>query len=261
MSLFKFRNVSVRSSFNPGPDFKSNFCDFLSCSTPLRNNTAADSVGITRREDEDQLNKRVEEDDLFNKTEEDLLTRLRSITVASPAVSPRADWGDYYRDARPADSSLLFPPPNITHPNIGSLEAARKLGQDLAARLHASNIPFRFRNPDLARLFGEYGTVTDAEVIFNDKGSKGFGFVTMGSPREAARAREELHGALVEGRRIEVNPATAKVLTRSSVTWREVGAPQQHQGFLEAQTKLVEAQLAVLQMQHRILFPQVSILE
>ena len=79
---------------------------------------------------------------------------------------------------------------------------------------------------------------------------------------EAARAREELHGALVEGRRIEVNPATAKVLTRSSVTlhvvWREVGGPQQHQGFLEAQTKLAEAQLAVLQMQHRILFPQVA---
>ena len=115
---------------------------------------------------------------------------------------------------------------------------------------------------DLARLFSEYGAVTDAEIIFNDKGSKGFGFVTMGSPREAARAREELHGALVEGRRIEVNPATAKALTRRSVTshvvWREVGAPRQHQGFLEAQTKLAEAQLAVLQMQHRILFPQVA---
>ena len=78
---------------------------------------------------------------------------------------------------------------------------------------------------------------------------------------EAARAREELHGALVEGRRIEVNPTTAKVLTMRSVTlhmvWREVGAPQQHKGILKAQTKLAKAQLAVLQMQHRILFPHV----
>ena len=123
--------------------------------------------------------------------EEDLLTRLRSITVGSPAAFPRAYWGDYYRDARPGVSSLLFPPPNIAHSTPGRQEVVMKPDQDMAARLHASNIPFRFRNPDLARLFGEYGTVTDAEVIFNDKGSKGFGFVTMGSPREAARAREE----------------------------------------------------------------------
>ena len=135
-------------------------------------------------------------------------------------------------------------------------ELARKQGQDISCRLHASNIPFRFRNPDLARLFGDYGFVTDAEIIFNEKGSKGFGFVTMASPREAARAREELHLALVEGRRVEVNPATPKVMTRSQPL---VSALQRQEDFLEAQTKLARAQLAVLQMHHRIMFPQVKV--
>ena len=264
--FYKSINISVcvRNSFNPEQDLESDFCDFLSSSTPLRSNTAAISAGITKREGEEELTKREGEEELNKREgEEDLLTRLRSISVASLTTSPRgAYWGDYYRDAMPGASSLLFPPPDIAHSTPGRQEVVMKPAQDMAARLHASNIPFRFRNPDLARLFSEYGAVTDAEIIFNDKGSKGFGFVTMGSPREAARAREELHGALVEGRRIEVNPATAKALTRRSVTshvvWREVGAPQQQQGFLEAQTKLAEAQLAVLQMQHRILFPQVE---
>ena len=39
-------------------------------------------------------------------------------------------------------------------------------------RLHISNIPFRFREKDLKLLFGEFGIVLDAEIIFNDKGSK-----------------------------------------------------------------------------------------
>ena len=47
--LFKSINVSVRRSFNPEPDLKSDFCDFLSSSSPLRSTTAAISAGVTRR--------------------------------------------------------------------------------------------------------------------------------------------------------------------------------------------------------------------
>ncbi|CAH2074087.1 unnamed protein product, partial [Iphiclides podalirius] len=81
-------------------------------------------------------------------------------------------------------------------------------------RLHVSNIPFRFRDPDLRNMFGQYGTILDVEIIFNERGSKGFGFVTFANSGDAERARERLHGTVVEGRKIEVNNATARVQTK-----------------------------------------------
>ncbi|KAL3312810.1 hypothetical protein Ciccas_008590 [Cichlidogyrus casuarinus] len=71
-------------------------------------------------------------------------------------------------------------------------------------RLHVSNIPFRFRESDLRNLLGQFGTILDVEIIFNERGSKGFGFVTFASANEADKARESLNGTVVEGRKIEV---------------------------------------------------------
>uniref|UniRef100_A0A8C5DJC4 RNA binding protein fox-1 homolog n=1 Tax=Gouania willdenowi TaxID=441366 RepID=A0A8C5DJC4_GOUWI len=80
-------------------------------------------------------------------------------------------------------------------------------------RLHVSNIPFRFRDPDLRQMFGQFGKILDVEIIFNERGSKGFGFVTFEHSVDADRAREKLHSTVVEGRKIEVNNATARVMT------------------------------------------------
>ena len=102
-------------------------------------------------------------------------------------------------------------------------------------------------------LFSKYGTVVDAEIIFNEKGSKGFGFVSMGNSGEAAYARAVLQGAIVEGRRIDVNPATAKSMPRP-VSALHTGPRQQdieeERKLVEAQTKLAELQLALLTL-HR----------
>lgn len=92
-------------------------------------------------------------------------------------------------------------PPTL--PNLSS--------PDKSKRLHISNIPFRFRDPDLRQLFGRFGTILDVEIIFNERGSKGFGFVTFASAKEAAEAKLQLNGTSVEGRKIEVNDATARV--------------------------------------------------
>uniref|UniRef100_T1JU45 RRM domain-containing protein n=1 Tax=Tetranychus urticae TaxID=32264 RepID=T1JU45_TETUR len=77
-------------------------------------------------------------------------------------------------------------------------------------RIHVSNIPFRFREPDLRKLFGAYGPILDVEIIFNERGSKGFGFLTFAHSDDAMRAKKELDGITVEGRKIEVNDATVK---------------------------------------------------
>uniref|UniRef100_A0A3B3ZV77 RNA binding protein fox-1 homolog 2 n=1 Tax=Periophthalmus magnuspinnatus TaxID=409849 RepID=A0A3B3ZV77_9GOBI len=67
-------------------------------------------------------------------------------------------------------------------------------------------------------MFGQFGKILDVEIIFNERGSKGFGFVTFETSAEAERAREKLHGTLVEGRKIEVNNATARVMTNKKMT-------------------------------------------
>lgn len=91
-------------------------------------------------------------------------------------------------------------------------------------RLHVSNIPFRFREADLRNLLG-FGTILDVEIIFNERGSKGFGFVTFANSADADRAREKLNGTVVEGRKIEVNNATARVVTKKT-TPTAVAAPE-----------------------------------
>ncbi|XP_053392505.1 RNA binding protein fox-1 homolog 3-like isoform X4 [Mercenaria mercenaria] len=83
-------------------------------------------------------------------------------------------------------------------------------------RLHVSNIPFRFREADLRNLLGQFGPILDVEIIFNERGSKGFGFVTFQNSVDADRAREKLNGTVVEGRKVEVNNATARVMTKKT---------------------------------------------
>jgi len=144
----------------------------------------------------------------------------------------------------------------------------RKVDEGLTSRVHVSNLPFIFREPHLARLFSSCGTVTDVQVVTNEKGSKGFGFVSLSNPEEAAVALRTLHGTVVEGRRIEVNPATPKVrsavmgLRPPPLPFCEQMMLQNYQSqmleLVEAQTRLAEAQLAVLQMRNTIIDSQVT---
>jgi len=187
-------------------------------------------------------------------TGEDLVSRLRGIHLAP------AEWGDFYRGAAHAPLSPALPPtPEASGDHLGKELGARKTPEELASRLHISNLPFRFRAPDLERLFGRHGRIADAEIIFNEKGSKGFGFVTMGSVEEATAAREWLNGAVVEGRKIDVNPATPKTAMGFGRPLAEAaGAVEQRRRLVEAQTRLVETQLALLQLHQRIQWPQAT---
>ncbi len=77
------------------------------------------------------------------------------------------------------------------------------------AKLYVGNLPFASTAQDLETLFGPAGTVNVVEIIF-DKftgRSRGFAFVTMGSPEEAQKAVEQFHGHQMEGRALAVNIA------------------------------------------------------
>ncbi|XP_063225861.1 RNA binding protein fox-1 homolog 2 isoform X30 [Bacillus rossius redtenbacheri] len=114
-----------------------------------------------------------------------------------------------------AENSTTQGNPPVTS---NSVVLASEIGKNQPKRLHVSNIPFRFRDPDLRAMFGQFGPILDVEIIFNERGSKGFGFVTFANSADADRARERLHGTVVEGRKIEVNNATARVQTKKPPT-------------------------------------------
>lgn len=80
-------------------------------------------------------------------------------------------------------------------------------------QLFVGNLPWSFSSEDLQRLFAEYGQV-DAATVVKDRAtgrSRGFGFVTMSSPRHLESALEALNGSTVGGRELTVNPAKARV--------------------------------------------------
>lgn len=77
------------------------------------------------------------------------------------------------------------------------------------SKLYVGNLPFASTAQDLEALFGQVGTVSVVEIIF-DKftgRSRGFAFVTMASGDEAQKAVEKFHGYEIDGRALAVNIA------------------------------------------------------
>ena len=77
----------------------------------------------------------------------------------------------------------------------------------MSKNIYVGNLPFQTTSDDLLNWFGEYGTVTRAQVATDrDSGrSRGFGFVEMSSGGDEAIAG--LSGTQIEGRTLTVNEA------------------------------------------------------
>jgi RNA recognition motif-containing protein len=76
-------------------------------------------------------------------------------------------------------------------------------------KLYVGNLAYSVTNEDLKDLFSQSGTVESVAVV-SDKfsgQSKGFGFVEMADPAEAASAIQSLDGSEFKGRNIRVNEA------------------------------------------------------
>lgn len=125
------------------------------------------------------------------------------------------------RDARSTTSSFLTSERAETYNQFATSPAISTVSSSSSShssacsikhsgRLHVSNIPFRYRREHLATMFSIFGTILDAEIIFNERGSKGFGFVSFLNPTEAEKAKKAMDGLVVDGRQIEVNYATPR---------------------------------------------------
>ncbi len=76
-------------------------------------------------------------------------------------------------------------------------------------KLYVGNLGYNISKNDLEQMFSAHGTVISAQVITDRESgrSKGFGFVEMGSDKEAQAAIAALHGKNVDGRDLTVNEA------------------------------------------------------
>src|SRR2546425_13299481 len=79
----------------------------------------------------------------------------------------------------------------------------------MGTKLYVGNLSFRTAGEELREAFAAVGTVESASVIEDrDTGrSRGFAFVEMGTPEEAAAAIEQFNGKDFGGRNLTVNEA------------------------------------------------------
>ena len=77
----------------------------------------------------------------------------------------------------------------------------------MSKNIYVGNLPFSATASDLEQAFGQFGTVTKAQIVSDrDTGrSRGFGFVEMSEGGDEAIAA--LNGAQFQGRALTVNEA------------------------------------------------------
>ncbi|XP_047327526.1 29 kDa ribonucleoprotein A, chloroplastic-like [Impatiens glandulifera] len=110
---------------------------------------------------------------------------IPSRIIRKVAISSELDVSDDFED-HPS------PPPPTFSPDL---------------KLFVGNLPFNVDSATLAGLFEKVGNVEVVEVIYDKMTgrSRGFGFVTMSTPKEVEAAAEKFNGFELEGRPLRVN--------------------------------------------------------
>ena len=87
---------------------------------------------------------------------------------------------------------------------LGQIEHAA-----MNTRLYVGNLSFNTNAEGVRTAFQEFGTVSDVHLVTDRETgrSRGFAFVTMGTPEEAAKAIEGMDGHTLDGRPLRVNEA------------------------------------------------------
>ena len=82
-----------------------------------------------------------------------------------------------------------------------------------SAKLYVGNLSYDTSEASLRTLFAPHGEVI-AVTLITDRDSgrpKGFGFVEMGTPEEAQKAKAALDGSQLDGRALKVDEAKEQV--------------------------------------------------
>jgi cold-inducible RNA-binding protein len=76
-------------------------------------------------------------------------------------------------------------------------------------RLYVGNLSFQSTTESVRTAFAAHGEVTDVQLVTDRQTGqpRGFGFVTMGTAEQAAKAISAMNGAQLDGRPLRVNEA------------------------------------------------------
>lgn len=97
-------------------------------------------------------------------------------------------------------------------------------------KLYVGNLLYEIQEQDLIELFQQYGQIITAEIVRYKKSgrSKGFGFVTMATPEEAATALQQLHDFDYRGRKLMVGMAKSTGEKTGDQPQQNERKPQEH---------------------------------
>ena len=71
------------------------------------------------------------------------------------------------------------------------------------SKLYVGNLSYNVTKQGITELFSEHGSVKEVNII----DGKGFGFVEMSSPEEAAKVQEAFNGTDFQGRTLKIDEA------------------------------------------------------
>src|SRR5437868_11694646 len=80
---------------------------------------------------------------------------------------------------------------------------------EMNTRLYVGNLSFNTNAEGVRTAFTQFGTVSDVHLVTDRETgrSRGFAFVTMGTPEEASKAIAGMDGKTLDGRPLRVNEA------------------------------------------------------
>jgi RNA recognition motif-containing protein len=129
------------------------------------------------------------------------------------------------RAAERAAAGIVGPPMGAPEPPLGELPSRAPIDREpppwkdshAGAKLFVGHLSFDTTAEVLREVFAEQGPVFDVQLMVDrDTGrSRGFAFVTMGSPAAASAAMRELNGRSIDGRQIRVDAASQPPRARS----------------------------------------------
>uniref|UniRef100_A0A8C8SB96 RRM domain-containing protein n=1 Tax=Pelusios castaneus TaxID=367368 RepID=A0A8C8SB96_9SAUR len=95
-----------------------------------------------------------------------------TMTLYTPAQSHAEQPGPDASTQSIAGTQTISQTDEAAQTDSQQLHSSENTDKQQPKRLHVSNIPFRFRDPDLRQMFGQFGKILDVEIIFNERGSK-----------------------------------------------------------------------------------------